>query len=1271
MSSLNSIIKFNKEESNTNEENKVDFEIIENSNLKTLNQQIMASSINGIEDSINNCINVDDSLKKNISIYNNLNEKEEKKANQKDINNIEKKVEEKKEKKFNDNNIVLNDIISDDLYNTIYQDFKEPEANNDKKIDINKEEITKDDDYYRDRTYSFKPKKPPSTPNLCQKDQKPINEFNLNNDNNNKVLDTKEFTENFTETLQTKIENNENNLPLLKDQITNKQDNININNINNINSNTNNNRTQSFDADKNEQNNDESEDNTYKEEEDFLEKEELRRKKKEETNNNINNTNIIINKEIKNVDVIEERKDEEEEDNEDEINKMIEEEAQKKYLEEQDKKKNLQKVRNEIELRTTALRESIEQNRRKLMEKLNQNKNEKNNFEDNKDKVKVENKDNKDKIDDKDNNEIKEKEKEKEKNVVKNYKKESKIEINNSKKYGDKINAKKKQLSSTVFNRLYQNEKKNKKELEKEKKKEKEKINDALKKNNNKNKNKNKINKSNTNYNDLSYRTNNKIDTFIINETENISEENNNKKIKSGHFPIISELKKEFNNTSSKIHKKQNTNTIKENLTESKNSEKSKKMKQLKQPIIIDDTEYETYSFKPEINQMSINLCKKKFKKRKNSSPLSKKIDISDKYIENRRLNTPIGELLYEDAFNKRQKLENMTLKEKKEIKKDGNKSLISKGSESLLFKKNELKLKEIIDRYSQRNKGELSIVGTIQCLWEMHILRELLQNSSKTANEIDLEYIKTIVDEIMNRKSKGTRHYDEIEFVEQLWIKINPFYKNEKDFIDKDSLFQFLKILFSFNEQIEMNKMISKLDNFLKIINKKEDNKNYDNISENKEKNDDNENKMDNNNENNIENNNDIKENAENNDDNIHNKENNNNKENNIIRENNENNINVESKENNNSNSNTNNTNKIKKEKKYISLLRNKEFTKNDIWHLSKFIRVFFELKKLISNYQTSKKDKIFADIMKEREKELTFQPDFNATSSYFHRKNLKDKKEDLLNTSINSNLTTNSKANKKKRDFNKLYEEFMLKKQMHEKALMILRENKEKRELRMCTDRPSINKNYKIKNRKKTPEVGCTRNEFLYNLNKDILNKRKENLALSESQYLDKEKYPFRPNISTNESLMNKSFREGPQNMPKGSKEYIKRNRSYIQFKKREKNNLENKTFGTNYDKIKNQKVNLPKIKDLEPNTNLTQQKDTDNNSTNNDNETYFTIQVKTAKGRIKPLKIYINNNPIETANKFCDENNIKEETREKIIQKIKELKIIYKGIEKDKKE
>ena len=38
------------------------------------------------------------------------------------------------------------------------------------------------------------------------------------------------------------------------------------------------------------------------------------------------------------------------------------------------------------------------------------------------------------------------------------------------------------------------------------------------------------------------------------------------------------------------------------------------------------------------------------------------------------------------------------------------------------------------------------------------------------------------------------------------------------------------------------------------------------------------------------------------------------------------------------------------------------------------------------------------------------------------------------------------NSNKNKKKRDFNKMYEEFMLKKKMHEQALMILRQNKDK---------------------------------------------------------------------------------------------------------------------------------------------------------------------------------------------------------------------------------
>ena len=47
------------------------------------------------------------------------------------------------------------------------------------------------------------------------------------------------------------------------------------------------------------------------------------------------------------------------------------------------------------------------------------------------------------------------------------------------------------------------------------------------------------------------------------------------------------------------------------------------------------------------------------------------------------------------------------------------------------------------------------------------------------------------------------------------------------------------------------------------------------------------------------------------------------------------------------------------------------------------------------------------------------------------------------------------------------------------------------------------------------------------------------------------------------------------------------------------------------------------------------------------------------------MKTLKIYINKNPFETANNFCDENNIKKSTREKIIKKIKKLQQIYNQI------
>ena len=888
-------------------------------------------------------------------------------------------------------------------------------------------------------------------------------------------------------------------------------------NNNNKNKNIDYNRKISFGGENLEEINEESEDNTYKEEEKFLEKEENKRKKE--------GLNILKEKikESSVVEIIEENDDDEEEEEIDEIS-----------------------------IKNISLKDNIEQNRKKIFE----NKNNKNN----------------------DDNKIN--------GDIKIIRKENKNDnFTNSQKYREKINARKKQLSSTIFNSLYNNV--NKKEKQKDKEKENYlNINHKKEEKTIKNKN-NKINKTLPNESSNLIKQK-KIDTIIINE-DNSSEDNNisnNSQKENNHFPLVNELKTEIKKNQSKILKKQNTSQnffdknllIQQFLKESKNldSTNTNKKEQNRKYITLTERENEICSFAPEINKKSIDLCKKIISKRKNSSSLNTSENESNSYIENRRLNMSVGDLLYEDSYNKMKKLENKSILEKMNLKKEGNKSFISKGSVNLLLKKTDIKLNEIIDKYSKNNNNKLKFINIIQCLWDLHIIRELFKYTTRFVEEIDLEYVKTIVQDTINKKIKSKRQIEEMEFIEQFWIKINPNYENENDFIEKDNLYKFLKIIFNLNEKTEINKMIIKIENILKSINR--DKK-----------------------------------------------------------------ININNK-------------------KYNSLLRNKIFEKKEIWPISKFIRVFFELKKLLSKFRDSKKDEIMENIKNERDKELTFQPDFNATSSYFRKKNKNEKDEDMVSTSINSSFS--SRATLKKQNFNKLYEEFMIKKQMHEKALMILRENKFKREIKMCTDKPTINKEYKIKNRNKTPDIGLTRNEYLYNLNKDILNKKKELINQKENEYKNKEKYPFRPNIPNNEELMNRSFMERAEKRPKGSEEYIKRNRSFIEFKKKEKIKEENRMVGKNYEKIRNQKVILPKIKDLEPNNNFTKQKDNkkDYNADGDGNYEYFNIQVKTAKGRIKPLKIYINKNPIETVNNFCVINNIKKETKEKIIKKVKEMTKIY---------
>ena len=623
-SQIDKIIKYLGEDQIQSKEEKVTIENKENEKIITQHVTINLIDKNGNKNGIQNNSNllINDILNNNIPLNNNLDKNENEEIIEKNeiiVQNIienkeeEKKEENKKPKVVFTKKIKAKQIIIDDDNNLSREEYDSDSQDNVEK-EIKQEEYFKDEYFTRDRTYSFRPRKLPGTPVLCEKAE--VNEFKVDNTKNSDIPESLPL---FTETIKTKIENNEGGLTTLQDQITNKQKtrvDITIQEVNK--------RNNSLDKEKHDDNND-SDDNTYKEEEDFLVKEELRRSKKD----------IIINSkeekiiEEKVADIIEERKEEEEEDHEENKQKEIidEEEAQRKYLEEQDKRKSLKKMRDEMTVRSNTLRDSVEQNKKKILEML-KNKKQKIQEENKKQALKNEDKD-------KENNKIEKKQvikKETSQIVIKNNnnniinttntskiinnnnneKNKNKNEISSSNgnvKYGEKMNAIKKQLSNTVFNRLYNNNKKKEREIERER--EKENANKKSEKNTVKSKTY-RINKEIVTSN-ISYKKNDKnIGTIII--IDSSREENtrlNNSYRQNNHFPLINNIKKEIKNNPSKNYKKENTaktlihsnSYIQKFLTESKNAEKSKKFEKLNHPIIFDDTENETYSFKPEINQ--------------------------------------------------------------------------------------------------------------------------------------------------------------------------------------------------------------------------------------------------------------------------------------------------------------------------------------------------------------------------------------------------------------------------------------------------------------------------------------------------------------------------------------------------------------------------------------------------------------------------------------------------------------------------------------------
>ena len=388
-----------------------------------------------------------------------------------------------------------------------------------------------------------------------------------------------------------------------------------------------------------------------------------------------------------------------------------------------------------------------------------------------------------------------------------------------------------------------------------------------------------------------------------------------------------------------------------------------------------------------------------------------------------------------------------------------------------------------------------------------------------------------------------------------------------------------------------------------------------------------------------------------------------------------------------------------------YTSSLREKKYNKNELWSLPKFIKTFLDIKKDLKAYKDNdyQKGDVYNNIIKERDKDLTFQPEFRSNTFFYKHSKYNYNNDNSIIDSKNTSNISNYSSKRQKHDFDKVYERFMAERDLHEKTLERIREIKRQRETKMCTNVPKINKyipkspDKKLKNKtieseeskilKKndsTFEIKVPRFKILYNMRKDLTDK-------SNKTILD-ENYTFRPVLTSNNEIMNKTFSNMKNfKKPKGYNEYVQRNRAILEKKESEKKKEEDKKYGKNYEKIQKMKFKPLKITDLNQNNIKNKKKvisipSSDNNRSNRSNRSeeqnikndfmsnlendkreniiddiYINIDIKIPNGLLKPLKIYNrnDNDTVEMVNAFCKIYSINDENKNTIIKKVIQYK------------
>ena len=553
------------------------------------------------------------------------------------------------------------------------------------------------------------------------------------------------------------------------------------------------------------------------------------------------------------------------------------------------------------------------------------------------------------------------------------------------------------------------------------------------------------------------------------------------------------------------------------------------------------ETVKEKYSFTPLINKKSRKIWEKRNKK------LEEKYNSSEKGVHsnsNKKYKPQLFEILNNIGAENKEKLNQQDLTEINNIKLIANQKKINLNSYEMAKKGMYKKLDYIIEKY--KNEENLSLVNMVQCLYCMRIINELIKIDQ--IKDLNLKLLKT---QINNIKGNDKKKFDELEFIEQFWFKMNP---SLEEYIKVDLFSQFIKILF-ISEKSKIKKYTQDIEKLLLQYK-----------------------------------------------------------------------INI-----------NNNKSSI-----YIAPLQDKTFEAKDIWTIPKLIKSFLKLKSDLKGYKNVyyelKKEDLKNDLIDDRDKELTFEPDLSQSNNYIFR-NAKYKDYNTNKDNLNDSMTDTSRI--KKTNFNKIYERFMQEKKMKEEAIKLMREIKKEKEIKKCTLRPKITeykprKSHKKNRLNKSVDVNNINNnnkkipifERLYSLRK-IFNQKK--IKLEENEELES-KFNSKRSYKYNNKTNSKNKVIKPILEKREIDNYVIKNKNW--------NNNTNKNVDTN-------KIYLKKNTKMKVN-HFNISKENDNNIIDNIS---VIMEIKIPNGKSKPFKIYKNQNINDSIEEFCKNNRINKEDKKAI--------------------